>query len=137
MRVWMAFLCWCAKFVKSIISSALFHAIFSARPEHGNWELDFTRVAVWISTAICGHVISIALSIMVLNPQLSSCQNSRNWIKSYLSDKKPASLSDPATINVGTPQGAILSPTCFINLLVADRGFRSKSEVLSYAGDTC
>ena len=133
----MAFLGWCAKLVKSIISSALFHAIFSARPEHRNWELDFTRVAVWISAAICGHVVSIALSIMVLNPQLCSCQKSRNWIKSYLSDKKPASLSDPATTIVGTQHGAILSLTCFIKLLVADGSLRSKSEVLSYADDTC
>ena len=68
-------------------------------------------------------------------------QKSRNWIKSYLSDRKQvvlvgASISDPVTTNIGSPQGAILSTTCFI-ILVADIGLWSKSEVFSYADDTC
>ena len=40
------------------------------------------------------------------------------------------------TTSIGSPQGAVLSTTCFI-LFVADIGLWTKSEVFSYADDTC
>ena len=45
-------------------------------------------------------------------------------------------MSDPVTTNVGSPQGAVLSTTMFI-IMVADIGLWSKSEIFSYADDTC
>ena len=68
-------------------------------------------------------------------------QRSRNWIKSYLNDRKQvviigAEISEPVTSNIGSPQGAILSTTCFI-IMVADIGLQSKSDIFSYADDTC
>ena len=68
-------------------------------------------------------------------------QKSRNFFTSYLSERKQvvivgASISKPVTTSIGSPQGAVLSTTCFI-LLVADIGLWTKSEVFSYADDTC
>ena len=44
-------------------------------------------------------------------------------------------ISDPVTINVGSPQGAILSPTIFI-ILISDIGLYSDSTIFGYADDT-
>ena len=46
-------------------------------------------------------------------------QRSRDWFRSYLEERKQvvmigSTLSEEITINIGKPQGAILSPTCFI-----------------------
>ena len=67
-------------------------------------------------------------------------KKSRNFIQSYLSERKQvvivgASLSKPVTTNIGSPQGAVLSTTCFI-LLVADIGLWTKSEIFIYTDDT-
>ena len=68
------------------------------------------------------------------------CEKSRRWFSSYLSERKKvvlvgASLSKPVTTSVGSPQGAVLSPTCFL-ILIADIGLWSKSEIFGYADDT-
>ena len=46
-----------------------------------------------------------------------------------------ASLSEPVTTSVGSPQGAVLSPTCFL-ILIADIGLWSNSKIFGYADDT-
>ena len=51
-------------------------------------------------------------------------KTSVKWFDSYLSDRKQrvmigSSISDSITMNVGSPQGAILSPTVFI-ILISD-----------------
>ena len=46
-----------------------------------------------------------------------------------------ATLSDPVTTNLGSPQGAIISTTIFI-ILIADISLWTESLVLSYADDT-
>ena len=68
-------------------------------------------------------------------------QKSRNFLTSYLSERMQvvivgASISKPVTTSIGSPQGAVLSTTCFI-ILVADIGLWSKSEIFSYADNTC
>ena len=67
-------------------------------------------------------------------------QKSREWFKSYLSLRRQvvmigASISSELTTNIGSPQGAILSPTIFI-ILTADIGLWSESKIFSYADDT-
>ena len=44
-------------------------------------------------------------------------------------------LSDEVTLNIGSPQGAILSPTCFI-ILISDIELWTDSKVHGYADDT-
>ena len=44
-------------------------------------------------------------------------------------------ISEPLTINVGSPQGAILSPTIFI-ILISDIGLYTDSTIFGYADDT-
>ena len=44
-------------------------------------------------------------------------------------------ISDPVKINVGSPQGAILSPTIFI-ILISDIGLYSYSTIFGYADET-
>ena len=44
-------------------------------------------------------------------------------------------ISDPITINVGSLQGAILSPTIFI-ILISHIGLYSDSSIFGYADDT-
>ena len=46
-----------------------------------------------------------------------------------------ATLSEPLTTNIGSPQGAILSPTIFL-ILVADIGLWSSLTIHTYADDT-
>ena len=48
--------------------------------------------------------------------------NSVNWFKSYLTERSQrvmigSTISDPITLKVGSPQGAILSPSIFIILI--------------------
>ena len=65
---------------------------------------------------------------------------STNWFNSYLTDRSQSvmvgsAISEPVTINVGSPQGAILSPTIFI-ALISDIELWTDAEVCGYADDT-
>ena len=67
-------------------------------------------------------------------------QRSRDWFSSYLEERKQvvmigATLSEETTINIGSPQGAILSPTCFI-ILISDIELWTDSKIHGYADDT-
>ena len=44
-------------------------------------------------------------------------------------------LSEEVTLNIGSPQGAILSPTCFI-ILISDIELWTDSKIHGYADDT-
>ena len=62
------------------------------------------------------------------------------WFNSYLSGRSQrvmigSTISEPVTLTVGSPQGAILSPTIFI-LLVADIELWTEAVVCGYADDT-
>ena len=63
------------------------------------------------------------------------------WVNSYLSDRSQqvmigGSLSKPVELQIGSPQGSILSPTLFI-ILIADMELYCPNAVLSgYADDT-
>ena len=57
-------------------------------------------------------------------------EKSISWFRSYLTNRQQVVMiedviSDPVTINVGSPQGAILSPTIFI-ILISDIGLYSR-----------
>ena len=63
-----------------------------------------------------------------------------NWFSSYLTDRSQrvmigSTISDPVTLTVGSPQGAILSSTIFI-LLVSDIELWTEAVVCGYADDT-
>ena len=65
---------------------------------------------------------------------------STNWFNSYLTDRSQSvmvgsAISEPVTINVGSPQGAILSPTIFI-ALISDIELWTDAEVCGYADNT-
>ena len=68
-------------------------------------------------------------------------ENSVKWFDSYLSDRSQcvmigSTISDPISLDVGSPQGAILSPTIFI-ILISDIEFWCPETVLcGYADDT-
>ena len=62
------------------------------------------------------------------------------WFKSYLTDRCQrvmigSTISEPITLTVGSPQGAILSSTIFI-LLVSDIELWTEAVVCGYADDT-
>ena len=57
-------------------------------------------------------------------------EKSISWFRSYLTNRQQVVMiedviSDPVTINVGSPQGAILSPTIFI-ILISDIGLYNR-----------
>ena len=67
-------------------------------------------------------------------------KTSVEWFNSYLSGRRQvvmigSAMSEECQLTVGSPQGAILSPTIFI-ILVADVGLWSKAVVYGYADDT-
>ena len=67
-------------------------------------------------------------------------KTSVKWFDSYLSNRSQitmigSSKSKKLELNIGTPQGAILSPTIFI-ILVSDLQLWTKGMVSSYADDT-
>ena len=67
-------------------------------------------------------------------------KTSVKWFDSYLSNRSQITLigstmSTQLELNLGTPQGAILSPTIFI-ILVSDLQLWTKGMVSSYADDT-
>ena len=64
-----------------------------------------------------------------------------NWFNSYLSDREQrvmvgSTLSDPIGLKVGSPQGAILSPTIFIILISDMELYCPEAELCGYADDT-
>ena len=68
-------------------------------------------------------------------------KTSVRWFDSYLSDSQQrvmigSSISESITLNVGSPQGAILSPTVFIILISVIQLYRPKAEICGYADDT-
>ena len=67
-------------------------------------------------------------------------EKSVKWFKSYLTNRSQrvmigSTISEPVNLTVGSPQGAILSPTIFI-LLVSDIELWTKATVCGYADDT-
>ena len=67
-------------------------------------------------------------------------EKSISWFRSYLTNRQQVvmvedAISEPLTINVGSPQGAILSPTIFI-ILISDIGLYTDSTIFGYADDT-
>ena len=67
-------------------------------------------------------------------------QKSVKWFESYLSDRQQlvmigTSFSETININIGSPQGAILSTTICI-ILIADIGEWSEAYISGYADDT-
>ena len=68
-------------------------------------------------------------------------KTSVKWFDSYLSDRKQrvmigSSISDSITMNVGSPQGAILSPTVFIILISDIELYCPEAKLCGYADDT-
>ena len=68
-------------------------------------------------------------------------KTSVNWFNSYLSDREQrvmigSTLSDPVSLKVGSPQGAILSPTVFIILISDMELYCPEAELCGYADDT-
>ena len=67
-------------------------------------------------------------------------EKSVKWFCSYLTGRSQrvmigSTISEPVTLTVGSPQGAILSPTIFI-LLVSDIELWTEATVCGYADDT-
>ena len=65
---------------------------------------------------------------------------SRNWFRSYLTDRSQcvmigSHMSGKVTLKVGSPQGAILSPTIFI-ILISDIELWTDAAICGYADDT-
>ena len=65
---------------------------------------------------------------------------SRNWFRSYLTDRSQcvmigSHMSSKVTLKVGSPQGAILSPTIFI-ILISDIELWTDAAICGYADDT-
>ena len=67
-------------------------------------------------------------------------ETSVNWFRSYLSNRFQcviigSHISDPVLLSVGSPQGAILSPTVFI-ILISDIDLWTNAQLCGYADDT-
>ena len=68
-------------------------------------------------------------------------KTSVNWFNSYLSERQQrvmigSSLSQQITLKVGSPQGAILSPTVFIILISDMELYCPEAQLCGYADDT-
>ena len=64
-----------------------------------------------------------------------------NWFNSYLSEREQrvmigSTISKPITLKVGSPQGAILSPTVFIILISDMELYCPEAKLCGYADDT-
>ena len=68
-------------------------------------------------------------------------KTSVKWFNSYLSERSQrvmigSSISAPVSLNVGCPQGAILSPTCFLILISDIEEWANHAQLCGYADDT-
>ena len=68
-------------------------------------------------------------------------KTSINWFNSYLSDREQrvmigSTISDPISLKIGSPQGAILSPTIFIILISDMELYCPEAQLCGYADDT-
>ena len=68
-------------------------------------------------------------------------KTSVNWFNSYLSEREQrvmigSTISKPITLKVGSPQGAILSPTVFIILISDMELYCPEAQLCGYADDT-
>ena len=68
-------------------------------------------------------------------------KTSVNWFNSYLSNRSQrvmigSTISAPVSLEVGCPQGAILSPTCFLILISDIEEWASHAQLCGYADDT-
>ena len=95
-------------------------------------KLDLSKAYDSISHSLLLHKLA----------ELGLSENSINFIKSYLSDRKQRTkfqncISDIETIKSGIPQGSILGPilfVCFTNDL--EKQFKNQCKIVSYADDT-
>merc|ERR1711972_411011 len=86
-------------------------------------------------------IISHSLLLSKLS-ELGLSENSINYIKSYLTNRKQRTkfqncISDIENVQSGIPQGSILGPillVCFTNDL--EKQFENKCKIVSYADDT-
>ena len=110
------------------------HEIWIKNYEKGqNSAVSFFDLSAAFDT-LCKDIFCSKLKLYGFN------QKSVDWFHSYLSDRHQivkigACLSEKIKLNVGSPQGAILSPTIFI-ILIADIGLWSNSTIFGYADDT-
>ena len=68
-------------------------------------------------------------------------KTSINWFNSYLSDREQrvmigSTIFDPISLKIGSPQGAILSPTIFIILISDMELYCPEAQLCGYADDT-
>ena len=68
-------------------------------------------------------------------------RTSINWFNSYLSNREQrvmigSTISDPIRLKIGSPQGAILSPTIFILLISDMHLYCHEAQLCGYAEDT-
>ena len=67
--------------------------------------------------------------------------NSVNWFRSYLSERTQyvmigSEISSPITLDLGSPQGAIMSPTIFLILVADIEQWAEGAKLCGYADDT-
>ena len=67
--------------------------------------------------------------------------NSVNWFRSYLSERTQyvmigSEISNPITLDLGSPQGAIMSPTIFLILVADIEQWAEGAKLCGYADDT-